>query len=328
VTGAMAADERILVIKHGALGDFVLAMGPFAAIRSHHARAHITLLTAAPYADLARRSGWFDEVWIDDRPGWGRPGGWWALRRRLRAGGFVRVYDLQTSDRSSAYLRLFPRRGRPEWSGIAPGASHPHANPRRNAMHTVERQREQLAMAGIPDVPAADLSWLDADITRYRLPARLVLLVPGGSPNRPGKRWPAEHYAALADMLIGEGLAPVLLGTEAERDVLAAVATGRPEVVNLAGQTDFAEIAALARRAAGAVGNDTGPMHLIAAAGCPSVVLFSAESDPALCAPRGPAVTVLREERLGALGVEAVWEAFVRAKARTAASGLRTSESA
>ena len=41
--------------------------------------------------------------------------------------------------------------GRPavEWSGIAPGCSHPHGNPRRDSLHTIERQAEQLAAAGI-----------------------------------------------------------------------------------------------------------------------------------------------------------------------------------
>ena len=50
---------RILVIRLGALGDFVQSFGPFSAIRAHHPEARITLLTTAPFADLARRShGW------------------------------------------------------------------------------------------------------------------------------------------------------------------------------------------------------------------------------------------------------------------------------
>src|SRR5215471_14975786 len=61
--------ENILVIKHGALGDFVQAMGAAAAIRAHHQGAEITLLTTAPFADLARSSPYFDQVWIDERPG-------------------------------------------------------------------------------------------------------------------------------------------------------------------------------------------------------------------------------------------------------------------
>lgn len=297
---------RILVVKHGALGDFVLAMGPFAAIRAHHPDAHITLLTTGPFVELAERSGWFDAVWIDERPRWHAPRAWLALRRRFRESGFERVYDLQTSDRSSSYLRLFPRRNRPEWSGIAPGASHPHANPGRDAMHTVERQREQLAMAGIGEVPPPDLSWLDADLSAFALPCRFVLLVPGGAPTRPAKRWPAARYAELAASLSADGITPVILGTAAEADAAAVIAARCPDALNLLGRTGFADIAALARRAEAAVGNDTGPMHLIAAAGCPSLVLFSAESDPALCAPRGPKVRILRRAALDALTAEEV----------------------
>ncbi|MBN8903381.1 MAG: hypothetical protein J0H57_20345, partial [Rhodospirillales bacterium] len=66
----------------------------------------------------------------------------------------------------------------------------------------------------------------------------------------------------------------------------------------------------LARAARVAVGNDTGPMHLIGTAGCPSLVLFSDESDPALCAPRGPSVAVLRRPDLAGLEVETVLAAL------------------
>ena len=59
-----------------------------------------------------------------------------------------------------------------------------------------------------------------------------------------------------------------------------------------------------------AVGNDTGPMHLIAAAGAPSVVLFSAASDTALAAPRGK-VSVLRADDLATVKPEAVWQAVL-----------------
>ena len=66
----------------------------------------------------------------------------------------------------------------------------------------------------------------------------------------------------------------------------------------------------LARRARFALGNDTGPMHLIAACGCPSVVLFSATSDPARTAPTGAHVTVLRCPLLADLSAEDVGAAL------------------
>ncbi len=297
--------RHILVIKLGALGDFIQALGPFAAIRRHHPSDRIVLLTTAPFADLARQSGLFDEIWLDDKPGATDAGGWLTLRRKLRAGTFARVYDLQTSDRSSFYFRLFWPGPRPEWSGIARGCSHPHANPGRDFMHTLERQAEQLRLAGIEDAlpRAPDVSFLAADVARFGLKAPYVLLAPGGAAHRPAKRWPIERFAALATELAMRKMTPVLLGVDGEKALARRIVDFCPAARDLTGRTGLADIAVLARDARCAVGNDTGPMHLIAAAGCPSAVLFSGASDPALCAPAGPRVAILRREPLGLLDV-------------------------
>ena len=106
-------------------------------------------------------------------------------------------------------------------------------------------------------------------------------------------------------MLAERGLTPVVIGTAPEQHLARAI----PGAIDLTGRTDLAQITSLARGARIAIGNDTGPMHLIAAAGCPSVVLFSRDSDPALCAPRGPAVHVLRRPDLATLEVATVIEA-------------------
>jgi len=302
--------DAILVIKLGALGDIVLATGPFAALRRHHAGARLILLTTAPFADWLRASPWFDEVWIDDRPPWWQIGGWWALRQRLRSAGFRRIYDLQTSSRSSRYFQLLGPGRRPEWSGIAPGCSHPDADPNRNHLHTIDRQRGQLAAAGIPDVPLPDLTWCDADLSGFGLGADLALLVPGGSAHRPEKRWPLAAFQDLAARLAAQGLTPLVLGGPGERDLADAIVAAVPAARSLAGQTGFTQVAALGRRAKLAIGNDTGPMHILAAAGCRSAVLFGSASNPDLCAPRGDHVTVLRVPDLAGLSVETVMAAL------------------
>ncbi|MCR9219373.1 MAG: glycosyltransferase family 9 protein [Alphaproteobacteria bacterium] len=313
--GPVAA-ERVLVVKLGALGDFVLALGPMQAIRRAHPKAEITLLTTAPYAALGERCGWFDRVWTTERTR--NPVALWRLRRRLIGGRFGMIYDLQTSDRSSLFWRmLWPRR--PPMSGIAKGCSHPHDNPARDALHTVERQRDQLARAGIAEVPAPDVAWMDSDVTRFDLPERFALLVPGGAAHRPDKRWPAAQYAALARRLAAMRLTPVLIGAGADAEATAAIKAGCAPALDLTGATDFLDLAALARRADLAVGNDTGPMHLIAAAGCPSLALFGAASDPALCAQRGPCVEILRVPALHDLDLERV-VAAVQSLARPAHS--------
>ncbi len=295
--------ERIGVIKLGSLGDFVQALGPFRAIRRYHAAAQITLITTAPYVRLARASGYFDAVWMGGRPR--DVGGLIKLLWRLRRARFGRVYDLQTSDRSSAYFwALAPFF--PAWSGIVPFGSYAHRNAKRAEMHTLDRQAEQLALAGVPHPGPPDVSWVKANVAALDLPARFALLVPGGSTHRPAKRWPAAFYGALAASLAARGVTPLILGTGAERALAAEIQSHCPAARDLVDRTSFEEIVELGRRAEMAVGNDTGPMHLLAVSGAPCLVLFSQDSEPARCAPRGPKVEVLQVTELAALSPDDV----------------------
>jgi ADP-heptose:LPS heptosyltransferase len=311
--------EKILVIKLSALGDFVLALAAMKRIRLAHPKAHITLLTTPPFEALAKASPYFNAVFTDGRPvGFAA---WMALRRRLRAANYSRVYDLQTSSRSNRIFQMLRPRP-PAWSGIALGCSLPHRNRLRNGMHTLERQADQLMYAGIwPDAPTApgtapapDLSWVLSLAPGERPPEMgvkpkpYVMFVPGGSAHRPEKRWPVEKYGELARILYAQGLDIVVIGGVQEASLAQAIQREAPSTRDLTGRTDFARIAVLGAKAALAVGNDTGPLHLAAAAGAPTVVLFSGASDPALSAPRGN-IAVLQAENLSDLPVARVAQA-------------------
>jgi ADP-heptose:LPS heptosyltransferase len=298
--------RRILVIRLSALGDFVQALGPVMAIRGYHCGDKLTLLTTAAFADFARRLGCFDNVMIDARPGPFDVRGWLELRRRLRRSSFDRVYDLQTSERSAAYARLFRPGPAPEWSGIAAGCSHPHANLDRDRQHTIDKQAEQLLMAGLYPTPMPMLPALAYALPQNVVERRFVLMVPGASPRHRAKRWPARRYGMLADAFRRAGYASLIIGSAAERVLARAIQEICAEAIDLTGQTDIAAIAALAQRAELTIGNDTGVMHLAAAVDCPVVVLFSAVTDPALCGPRGRLVRVLAVSNLAELEVDRV----------------------
>lgn len=285
----------VLVIKLGALGDFIQAYRAMTAIRAYHKDERIVLMTIRSQRDLAEAFGLFDDIWIDPRPKLYNVVGWLGLARRINGAGFTRIYDLQASSRTGFYFRLtrppFSWR-RVEWSGIAPGCSHPHANPERTKMHNLERQADQLLHAGIDGAwyPPLDTSWVKADLLPFGLAGGppYVLMVPGSAAAHPFKRWPAAHYATLARRLVAEGYRPVVVGTESERAACAEIAAVSPTVIDLCGRSPIMAVMALAREAAGAVGNDTGPMHLIATMGCPAVVLFSGHTNPRNTRPRGP----------------------------------------
>ena len=305
---------KILVIKLGALGDFVQALAAMQHIREAHPNAHITLLTTPPFEALARASPYFNDVESDGRPD--GLGDTVSMIRRLRRAHYDRVYDLQTSSRSNLYFWLLQPFA-PQWSGVAFGCALPQRNPGRGRMHTLERQADQLRAAGIwPNAPVgsgsappADLSW----ILKKGPAARPVsasggrpyaLLVPGSAAHRQEKRWPVERFGELGEVLRKRGLEVLILGGMQE-SALARAIQRKVQARDLTGRTDFAQIAALAARASVAIGNDTGPMHLIAAAGAPTLVLFSAASDPTLCGPRGH-VAVLQADKLDDLPVSQV----------------------
>ncbi len=298
----MTEKEKILVIKLGALGDFIQAAGPFKAIRIHHKSENITLLTSAKFADFANASPWFDKIKIDPRPKTMEVKKWLSLRSWIRGAGFSRIYDLQTSDRSNFYYKIIhpfsKLNPKPDWSGIASGCSHPHNNPQRNSMHTIERQKEQLKFAGINNVDQGDFSWVNGDVRQFNLQNTFALLIPGGAAHRPEKRWPIEYFEELVRYFVSKKIQPVLIGSKEEKKILDKLANTNQSCISLAGETSHFDLFALARKSKFAIGNDTGPMHIAAACGCKTIVLYASGSDPRLCAQRGNDVTIFKENKL------------------------------
>lgn len=306
----MTSASKILVLKLGALGDFIQALGPMSAIRKHHPGAHITLLTTKPFEIFARDCGYFDDVWIDERPSFLNIKAWLRLAEKFNDAEFTRVYDLQNNDRTRFYFRLFNALKRPEWVGTAHGASHRNTSAERTAGHAFDGHAQTLALAGIKNIAIDRLEWLDSPINSFPLRKPYVLLVPGSAPQRPEKRWPADKYGRLAVLLAQSGFQPVILGTQSESEAAGIICQICPEALDLTGQTKLGQISAMARGAAAAIGNDTGPMHLIAATSCPALVLFSRHSNPIKHAPKGENIKIVQKENLPDLNAEDVLKHF------------------
>ncbi|AIL12767.1 hypothetical protein IM40_03295 [Candidatus Paracaedimonas acanthamoebae] len=303
--------KKILVIKHGALGDLINAMGAFEAIRHNHRQAHIILLTSPAYINLMTETGYFDEIVGDARSR--NPLTTWKLRSRLLKLNVERVYDLQNSDRTALYFKLLGPGKRPEWSGVATGCSHPQMRKDHKQLHAFVRFAKQLKIAGLDlkgqDELFPDLSWLKKDVNHLNLPENAVLLVPGSSLRGAYKRWPAEKYAELALWLKNEGFNPVLLGGPDDIEVVNRIIKIFPTIHNLSQKINFFEIGALACKALAIIGNDTGAIHLAAAMKCPTLILWPHPLAPELYAPRGKHVKVLRLPNLSDSNLKEVQEA-------------------
>lgn len=298
------SQRRILVIKLGALGDFIQALGPMRAIRDYHKQDHITLMTTKPYAQLGRDSGYFDDVIIDARPKWYQLKKWLSLKAVLNNLNIQRVYDLQNNDRTGCYFTLF--NAAPEWVGIAKGASHRNTSPVRTQGKAFNGHKQTLALAGIEDVTIDSLSWMIPASDVYPITKPYALIVPGGSAKHPEKRWPAQAYGELCAALLSAGITPVILGTDEDRADASLVLAKAPKAISLISKTALGDIPALARDAVFAIGNDTGPMHLIAPTGCPCVVLFGGKTNPEKHGPLGTHVSTIQEHVIADIDVSRV----------------------
>lgn len=306
----MPQKEYILIIKHGALGDLIIATSAFSAIRQHHPMAHMVLLTTPPFINLAKKMPYFDEVWVDMRPKW------WQLKQlrrtlKLLQGGnrhykFKRVYDLQSSSRTAWYYRLLGA-AKPEWVGKAKGCSHPRNIP-DYTMHSYDMFKTHLLQIGFCNVPLPTVDWLTDDMSSFQLSDHFVLIVPGAALSRPKKRWTTAGYVELIRYLEMKGFMSILLGGPADAPLIADIEASYQgkSLINLAEKTSLGAIAALARKATFAIGSDTGPMHIIAATDCPVLVLFSSDSNPKLHGPRAASVATIEEDDLKNLNVQSV----------------------
>jgi ADP-heptose:LPS heptosyltransferase len=272
---ARPATRNVLVIKLGALGDVILSLPQLAHIVEAHAADRVTLLTAPEYAELVagfpqlqvvcfRRKGLREMsrllVWLPGRR-------------------FDVVYDLQGSLRSRVMTLLTQAAVR---AGPLPGIAYTHAPPPGTAVvHAFERFNEVLVAGGIGAAqPVFQHSWLPADeaavaawLEAHGLQGqRLALLHAGGSPRWPSKRWGEAAFLELAAALSGRGISVIWIGAAPECELnrrLSAV-TG----LDATGRFGYRELAALAGHAQFAVSGDSGPMHVLAAAGLPVYAFF------------------------------------------------------
>jgi ADP-heptose:LPS heptosyltransferase len=337
--------RRILVIKLGALGDFVQALGAMRVVRASHPSARITLLTTEPFEAFAKACPYFDIVEADGRPRDLKSRA--DLIRRLRNANYDMVYDFQNNDRTAQYFAGLSGK-KPLWSGAVNGASHQHKNPNRAAMHNFDRLAEQLRHAGLSPKPPGDpsgwieghdlLPYLDWIRPAFRDPPRFqpeffslhgpyMLLIPGSSADHPEKRWPIDRFIEIAKWIASMGITPVVVGAKAEGDIGTSIIRAEPRAKNIVGRTDLLQLATLSERAVMALGGDTGPMHLAAAARAPGICLFAQEWNAAMeaelksvwnpetrlgrAAPRGGKMMILYASAVDQLGVRDVQQAAV-----------------
>ena len=293
--------ERILVIVLGGLGDAVLATAPMAALRAHHTRAEITVLTPKSNIRFFANSPFVDRIdarWPLKKP-MDRVKFHWALRNER----YGMIYDLTNSEESDALFKAlnpFP----PNWSGDAEGCSHPHVDRSRLTLHRLDRHADQMMMCGIgpkegfaPGLsPLPNLDWTAAILgdpakaspNHFGIDGPFAILAPEGSPDDPAKRWPSARYGELANALLARGIQPVLAGGPGAVTMAADIRAIAPKTLDLVARLDMFQFIALAKQSTLAVGSEGDLAIIAAAAGAPTLAIINPnEASVRKAAPRG-----------------------------------------
>ncbi len=281
--------RRILYITATRIGDAVLFSGPLDYLAATYPGAQITVACGPLAAPLFRAAPGLSEVIVmAKRPG----GGHWL---DLWSSAVTRRWDLVVDLRGSL-TSWFLLAGQRAVNRRRPGHVHRH------------RVLEAAGVLDLDPAPAPRL-WLD-DAARAAadaaLPGDAPLLALSPAAAAPFKEWPAERFAALAEALTGPGGAlqgaRVALfggpGDEARTASVAAAIKGA-DVIDLAGELGLLETGACLARARLFIGNDSGLMHMSAAAGAPTLGLFG-PTDEHVYGPWGDhAASVRAGERVG-----------------------------
>lgn len=283
VAEARVIPARLLVLAPNWLGDAVMALPLLRDLR--HAWPAMEMVVAArrPVAPLFEMVPGVERTIVLETRGGGRLRGVGADARRLAEAGCEAALLLPNSFLAAwlAWRARVPHR----W-GYARDLrgrllTRPIAPPRMYAHHAEYYQALGAALGVVPGPRLASVAVPDAARARARalLDGRgiardrpFVVIAPGAAYGR-AKQWPPERFAELARLLAERGLAAVLVGAARDAEVCRRIAAASP-AVDLSGRTDLAELAALASGAHAVVANDSGAMHLAAAAGARVVAIF------------------------------------------------------
>ena len=312
-----ASKPRILVIRGGAIGDFVLTLPAIRMLRQTLPHCHLEILGYRHIADIALHGGPEEGTTYADAV---RSIEYGPLAAFFARGGqlapdlceYFKSFQQVVSwlfDPDGIFAANLERAGVRNYLGVYEKITdQPHAS--LQLARGLERMAiflDESATRLVPNAAAKEAarSWL-AEQGAEKDARALVALHPGsGSPR---KNWPAGNWQRLADRIAEAGSRLLLIGGEADGAVLdplaKALAIHQPLVAR---NLPLSTLAALLARCRAYFGHDTGVSHIAAATGIPSTLLFG-PTDASVWAPVGEYVRIIRAPAgdLGALTPDAV----------------------
>ena len=253
--------KKILLIKHGSLGDIVFALEPILAIRKKFNNSVISLVTEDKFVSFFKKIKMFDQFLVDNR------GGILStlfLIIKIINGKYDLIIDLQNSKRTNFYhffIKIFSR------SRINGSRSFVHDRyivPPQGKESPTQGLFNQLKLLDI-NLIETDFSWLLSDTEDQSVANKeVVLVIPGVSKSGHAKQWSPNKYQQLCSFLESKGYYVCLVGTKYDAKSCQPILDHCKNIINLIDKSPPEIIYTIASKSELIITNDTGPGHIAA----------------------------------------------------------------
>lgn len=302
--------KKILVIKHGSIGDFVMAFRAMQSIREHFPNSHLTLVTTNLINKLFSQIPFFDQIIIDERKSF-----FDAFRfiNHLKKINIDLVIDLQNSKRTQFYhliTRIFH-------SKIIINSSRKfsqlrYTTPVHGTEHVIEGLNNQLKLLHIRHSLNSDIDWLRKKDFVNPINKKFVLLIPGTSKNGSKKQWPSESFAKLSKQINNLDLDVIISGTRNDSKIIKEIISQAPKVINFEQYSDFPNFINLCDNASIIISVDTGPAHIAAYSATPLIWIVKNSSYSITNKPYSKNITTIKAEDVRSVTVADVFNKILK----------------
>ncbi|MFA4947304.1 MAG: glycosyltransferase family 9 protein [Candidatus Krumholzibacteriia bacterium] len=297
---------KLLVIKLRAVGDVILSTATLPNLRAAFPDATIDFLVERSCRDVIEGNDQIDNVIVFSKTGTNSA----RILLDLRRARYDLVIDLFGNPRSA--LMTFASGARHRVGYDFRGRSYAYnilVKPRGAEVHNVEFNLDALRRIGVPvttkspyfPLTEVDRKFALLEAGKLGLTGRLAIGVNPGT-NRPTERWPAERFAELGALLAGRFDARIyVFWGPGEKPLADAIAGKIGDAAVVAPRTSLKQLGAMFERCSLVLSNDSGPMHIAAALGVPTVGIFG-PVNPLLQGPWGEKARYVRKDGLPCLG--------------------------
>ena len=248
--------KKILLIKHGSMGDIALAFPAFASIRAKFKNSKIFLLTEIKYYDIFRKSPFVDTC-IEDK----RSDNYFQTLIRLvklLREKFDLIIDLQNSRRTSLYNVFFRIFQSSKICSSRPFAQYRYYIPPQGTETIIVGLFNQLSLIGVNSVEKTNYDWLKTDFIE-NFGERLALFIPGTSASGKYKQWQPHKFAEIAKYYEKLNYTICVVGTKNDIESVSPILESCKKVINKINKSPPEIIYSLALQSKVIFSNDTGP---------------------------------------------------------------------